>query len=664
LSSPDPRARAAASRVVPHWQGRVSDGLALLAPRVEDEHPRVRLEAVRALAKFPEPRAVEIAMRGLDRSVDKWMDYALWLTARETQSRWLPALEAGTLDFGGDGKKVTFAMSAAGSPAVVGPLLSALKAGSIGNSQTDSTIKLIATLGSPKDLGMLFELAIADGTADPQRVGILDGLVAASRARKVRPDGDLTRLGALIGSKDVAVQVAAIRALGAWKLESLRDKLVVDQGHAAIDATHEALAELGGDLSLKTLDGNSRMLPTEHRVGAIVALAALDPKLAAERSVTLLQIAKGSEIPRAVDVTGLISGLTGRKGASSALADAIDKITPGELPVDAAKVAIRSARASGRDESRLIAALASAAKVTSGAIALTDTEMREAVADVLAQGDPARGEAIFRRKDLQCMNCHAIAGAGGVVGPGMESIGASAQIDYLIDSLLQPGKAIKEGYHSVTVATDDGRVLTGVKLRDTDQELLLRDADGRDVAIPAKSVEEKKDAGSLMPVGLTETLTRGELLDLVRFLSELGKVGPYSVSKSRLVRRWQMQASTRPETLADWSPAYSRVDGSLPIDALVSVGESAVETARVRFEIDVTTPGPVRVRLNSIKGINELVIDGAKHEVKTANDVELKPGRHLVTMSLDLKTRANEALRVEIEDVPGSPAKALPVVGK
>ena len=68
---------------------------------------------------------------------------------------------------------------------------------------------------------------------------------------------------------------------------------------------------------------------------------------------------------------------------------------------------------------------------------------------------------------------------------------------------------MKEGYHAVTVATDDGRVLTGIKLRDNDKELLIRDAEGRELTIPAKSVEEKKDAGSLMPVGLTDTLTRG-----------------------------------------------------------------------------------------------------------------------------------------------------------
>ena len=69
----------------------------------------------------------------------------------------------------------------------------------------------------------------------------------------------------------------------------------------------------------------------------------------------------------------------------------------------------------------------------------------------------SRGELIFRRKDLNCLTCHAIAGAGGAVGPDLTSIGASAQVDYLVESLLQPNKAIKEGYHSLVVTTKKAR---------------------------------------------------------------------------------------------------------------------------------------------------------------------------------------------------------------
>jgi HEAT repeat protein len=48
LSSPDFRARAAATRVLCYWRDQVSDALNLLKKQAADEHPRVRLEAVRA----------------------------------------------------------------------------------------------------------------------------------------------------------------------------------------------------------------------------------------------------------------------------------------------------------------------------------------------------------------------------------------------------------------------------------------------------------------------------------------------------------------------------------------------------------------------------------------------------------------------------------------
>src|SRR5437879_12604240 len=109
-----------------------------------------------------------------------------------------------------------------------------------------------------------------------------------------------------------------------------------------------------------------------------------------------------------------------------------------------------------------------------------------------------------------------------------------------MESILLPNKVIKENYHSVVVATKDGRILTGIKVRETASELILRDGEDREIAIPIKAIEEKTNGGSLMPEGLADSLTRAELVDLVRFLSELGKVGPFVVSRSRLVRRWQV----------------------------------------------------------------------------------------------------------------------------
>jgi len=55
---------------------------------------------------------------------------------------------------------------------------------------------------------------------------------------------------------------------------------------------------------------------------------------------------------------------------------------------------------------------------------------------------------------------------------------------------------------------------------------VLRSAEDKLVTIAKANIEQIKDSTrSLMPDGATDSLTRAELVDLVRFLSELGKVG-------------------------------------------------------------------------------------------------------------------------------------------
>ena len=192
LRASDPRVRAAATRVVSHWHPRLSDPLALLEVQVADDHPRVRLEAVRALAQIPRSQSVELAMRALDRPVDRFLDYALWLTARELQPHWLAEAEAGGLDFGGNSRHLVFALEAVGSKAVVKPLLASLRSGRLSPAQEANALALIATRGEPNDLATLFDWAVSESPlASERRVGYLKALTQATRQRKVRPSGDL-----------------------------------------------------------------------------------------------------------------------------------------------------------------------------------------------------------------------------------------------------------------------------------------------------------------------------------------------------------------------------------------------------------------------------------------------------------------------------------------
>jgi glucose/arabinose dehydrogenase len=70
LRSPDYHARAAATRVLCYWRDRVKDPFALLEVQAKDEHPRVRLEAVRACSFFKSSKAAEVALAVLDKEAD------------------------------------------------------------------------------------------------------------------------------------------------------------------------------------------------------------------------------------------------------------------------------------------------------------------------------------------------------------------------------------------------------------------------------------------------------------------------------------------------------------------------------------------------------------------------------------------------------------------
>ena len=259
LRSQDHRVRAAATRVVYHWHRRLPRPLELLAERIADDHPRVRLEAVRALSQLGSAAAMETALRALERPIDANLDFALWLTARELAPKWLPALQAGEFNAGGNAAALEFALKAVDSPAVVPPLISLLQAGKVPPQREEGVLTLIASLGNPADLSLVFELAVRGETPAARQAVLLSALAKAARQRKVRPQGDLERVGDLLSAPDKALRIAACEAVGAWRIEKLHPNLASlaladDASDAVRAAAAQALAQLGGEASRKTLD--------------------------------------------------------------------------------------------------------------------------------------------------------------------------------------------------------------------------------------------------------------------------------------------------------------------------------------------------------------------------------------------------------------------------
>lgn len=90
LRSPDFHARAAATKVLCYWRDRITEPLELLRAQVNDESPRVRLEAVRTLSFFSgkdAAKASEVAVESLLHEQDPYLKHTLDETNRTLDRR-------------------------------------------------------------------------------------------------------------------------------------------------------------------------------------------------------------------------------------------------------------------------------------------------------------------------------------------------------------------------------------------------------------------------------------------------------------------------------------------------------------------------------------------------------------------------------------------------
>jgi putative heme-binding domain-containing protein len=125
---------------------------------------------------------------------------------------------------------------------------------------------------------------------------------------------------------------------------------------------------------------------------------------------------------------------------------------------------------------------------------------------------------------MACTGCHQVGGKGGIIGPQLDAVGRGVPVELIVEAVMWPQRQIKEGYTATTVVMKDGRILAGYKVAENGKDLQIRDmATQQVIPLPKDAIKTRTDAGSLMPEGLTASLTRDELRDLIAYLSSLGK---------------------------------------------------------------------------------------------------------------------------------------------
>ena len=657
-SADDPKVRSAAMRIVSDLVDPATDSsqpldataaLAIYRQAVMDEHPRVRLEAIRGLGKLKTVEAASVALMSLNLPRDRFLDFALAATMDELADVFMVALDQGQWkpDSPDRAKQLEFALTSIDSRLAASYLSKRLAKESIPADGTGPWIELIAQAGGKTELTKLLKQVVQKDFEGSVMVRAINALATAQRVRKQKPAGDLNQIRALLELKDPAVKMAAIRLFGVWQMKaciSMLADVATEESEASIQiAAMQSLQEIGQP-SVSALARLVRSKNTGVRRQAVICLAALNPQAAAKPFYQSL-----TEIQNEQDLLNFWRQVLVKKNTGKVLAKHIPSTGITEM---AALAGLTAARDAGRNEPELIAVISPYANVTKKAQELTPDRVAELIDLVEHDGQPARGEAVYSREDMQCMTCHAIGGVGGKVGPDMTSLGASAPIDYLIESIYKPNAKIKENYHSVNILTVDGLVLTGIIVGSDNNEVILRDARNKLVRIPKDDIEFQKPGKSLMPEGLVDRLTQQEQVDLIKFLTQLGRPGNYDASKGGVARVYEVFTGTQraddgniqaimSETQADqWVPFLSRVNGSvagvqLARKAKVDRAKESVDVY-LKTDIEVATDGGVTLSANGADAA-DLWVDSMPIEGDTNFTTELAAGKHTVVIRLDGK---------------------------
>jgi putative heme-binding domain-containing protein len=135
-------------------------------------------------------------------------------------------------------------------------------------------------------------------------------------------------------------------------------------------------------------------------------------------------------------------------------------------------------------------------------------------------GDAIRGRAVYART---CQQCHVLFDVGGNVGPDITG-SARADLQYILETIVDPNAVIPHDYRSTTVSTKDERVLTGIVKKDDANAVTIATAN-ETLTIPKSDVESVQVSEiSMMPEGLLAQLNEQEVRDLIYYLGRPGQV--------------------------------------------------------------------------------------------------------------------------------------------
>ncbi|MCH7725635.1 MAG: HEAT repeat domain-containing protein, partial [Planctomycetes bacterium] len=143
---------------------------------------------------------------------------------------------------------------------------------------------------------------------------------------------------------------------------------------------------------------------------------------------------------------------------------------------------------------------------------------------------PGRAFEVGRQlfKVANCIGCHKLGDEGRDFGPDLAKLDPKKRTtEHILRSIVEPSKEIEEKYQTYVFAMDSGKVINGMILKETPDELhVVIDplAKARPTILKKNEIEgQKKSTASQMPKGLLNKLSREEIFDLIGYVFAGGK---------------------------------------------------------------------------------------------------------------------------------------------
>jgi putative membrane-bound dehydrogenase-like protein len=145
---------------------------------------------------------------------------------------------------------------------------------------------------------------------------------------------------------------------------------------------------------------------------------------------------------------------------------------------------------------------------------------RQKIMQAEAVPDLALGRAVFAKT---CQQCHTLYGSGGKVGPDITGSNR-ANLDYLLENILDPSAVIPNEYRATVLTLQNGRVITGIVRSETPAALTVVTAN-ETLTVPINEIEERTSSPtSMMPEDLLKPLSEEEVRALIAYLRHPSQV--------------------------------------------------------------------------------------------------------------------------------------------